>query len=276
MKSAKILDSEDQFKLVVLIPFLLITFTIAWGILALYIFLPEGMSSLFGELTGNHPLFFLAVYAPAIAALSIIAIKAGLQGIRDFLKRLLIWRTNFGWYLFLFIGIPLIFYLGALLNGNLFETPFPFESLSALITPLFLSIIKGPVEEFGWRGFMLPILQRKIVPFYASIFIGIVWGLWHLPAFLLSGTQQSSWSFFPFFLGTIVISILMTALFNQSKGSILLAGVMHFQLMNPIWPDAAPYDSYILAVAAVIVTWIYRDMMFNRENGVKIVMQYKG
>jgi hypothetical protein len=50
------------------IPFLLISFGLAWGILGLYIFLSEKMVSVFGQLTGNHPLFFLAVYAPAIAA----------------------------------------------------------------------------------------------------------------------------------------------------------------------------------------------------------------
>jgi len=54
-------------------PFLLISFGIAWGILGLYIFLPDLMGTVFGRLTGNHPLFFLAVYAPAIAAFILVA-----------------------------------------------------------------------------------------------------------------------------------------------------------------------------------------------------------
>jgi hypothetical protein len=58
-------------------PFLLISFGMAWGILGLYIFLPELMGTVFGQLTGNHPLFFLAVYAPAIAAFILVASSGG-------------------------------------------------------------------------------------------------------------------------------------------------------------------------------------------------------
>ena len=57
-----------------LIPFFSMAFLIAWGILALYIFASEPMVRLFGSLTGDHPLFYLAVYAPAIAALSLPAV----------------------------------------------------------------------------------------------------------------------------------------------------------------------------------------------------------
>ena len=121
---------------------------------------------------------------------------------------------------------------------------------------LALAAIKGPVEELGWRGFALPMLQRRFAPVWSSLILGLVWGFWHLPAFLLSGTQQSAWSFTPFLAGTVAISVIATALFNASRGSILLAAVLHFQLMNPIWPDAQPYDSVLLAVVAVLVLGI--------------------
>ena len=264
-----------EINVISLIPFLLITFMMTWGILALYIFSSELMSSLFGDLTGNHPLFFLAVYAPAIAAFTLIITKTGGSGLRDYLKRFLLFRTSAGWYLFLIIGIPIIFYLGAAINGNLATNPIPFDSLKVLVIALILSMIKGPVEEFGWRGFALPLLQRKLVPFWASIVLGVIWGIWHLPAFLLSGTQQSSWSFFPFFFGTMVISILMTALYNKSRGSIFLAALMHFQLMNPIWPDAAPYDTYFLAIAAGIVILRNRDMMFKGTGSLDRIFHKK-
>ncbi|MCK7511306.1 MAG: CPBP family intramembrane metalloprotease [Desulfobacterales bacterium] len=64
-------------------------------------------------------------------------------------------------------------------------------------TAMFFMAIKGPVEEFGWRGFALPLLQRKMAPIWAGLLLGIIWGFWHLPAFLLSGTPQSAWSFTP-------------------------------------------------------------------------------
>jgi membrane protease YdiL (CAAX protease family) len=255
-----------------LLPFLLITFLLAWGILFMYIFLTDQMTSLFGQLTGNHPLFFLAVYAPAISTFIILFTTINIRGIQVFFRRFLMWRTSLSWYIFLIIGMPIIFYLGSMLNGNLFINPFPFESLVSLSIAILLSIIKGPVEEIGWRGFALPLLQKKLKPFWASIFLGVVWGLWHLPAFLLSGTQQSSWAFFPFFLGTIVISLIMTSLYNESKGSILLAAFMHFQLMNPIWPEAQPYDTYLLAIAAIVIVMLKREMMFGGKNAVTDVI----
>ena len=54
-------------------PFVLISFGLAWGIVGLYVLLPERMEAVFGQITGNHPLFFLAVYAPAIAAFILVA-----------------------------------------------------------------------------------------------------------------------------------------------------------------------------------------------------------
>ena len=103
-----------------LVPFLLITFGLAWGIIALFIFLPNQMTSLVGELTGQHPLFFLAVYSPAIAAFIVVIYYGGTGGLRRCLSRVLIWRCSPVWYAFLIIGIPLLFFGGAVLKGNLF------------------------------------------------------------------------------------------------------------------------------------------------------------
>jgi uncharacterized protein len=254
------------------VPFLLISLALAWGILGLYIFLPERMVSAFGQLTGNHPLFYLAVYAPAIAAFILVAHYGGIAGLRHFLARALMWRCSTAWYAFLIIGIPVIFILGSTIQGNLFTDPFPFSSFQALLVSLFFAAIKGPVEEFGWRGLALPLLQRKFTPIWAGLILGAIWGLWHLPAFVLSGTQQSDWSFPEFFLGVLAISVIATALFNRSRGSILLSAFFHFQLMNPIYPDAQPYDSYLLVLVAALIVWWNRKEMFTNKSSVTEVI----
>ena len=256
-----------------LVPFLLITFGIAWGILGLFIFLPKQMVSIFGELTGQHPLFFLCVYSPAIAAFAIVGYFGGYRGLKCFLSRFLIWRCSAGWYVFLIIGIPLIFYAGALIKGNLFSEPLPFASFSSLVTALVFAAIKGPIEEFGWRGLALPLLQRKFAPIWSGLILGVIWGFWHLPAFFLSGTQQSEWSFLAFFFGCIAISVIATRLFNASKGSILLSALFHFMLMNPIFPDAQPYDTYLLIVVAVVIVGVKRKDMFSKDGAVTSVIQ---
>ena len=251
-----------------LLPFLLISFGLAWGILALFIFQPEFMTETFGNLTGQHPLFFLCVYSPAIASFIIVAHFNGLNGLKLFLSRVILWRCSIGWYVFIALGIPLVFYAGAIIKEVPFENFIPFNSMQALFVALLFSVIKGPIEEFAWRGFALPLLQRKIAPFWASLILGTIWGVWHFPAFLLSGTQQSHWSFAPFFLGCIAISIIATALFNTSGGSILLAAFLHFMLMNPIFPDAEPFDSYLIALIAVPVILFNRKMMFTGERAI--------
>ncbi|MBN2720033.1 MAG: CPBP family intramembrane metalloprotease [Proteobacteria bacterium] len=265
-------NGKVQVPFVSLRPFLLITFGLAWGILGLYVFLPEGMGAVFGQLTGNHPLFFLAVYAPAIAAFILVARTGGLSGLRLFLGRVLLWRISAAWYAFLIIGIPLIFIVGSAFRGNLFTDPFPFASFQALLAALLLAAIKGPIEEFGWRGLALPLLQRKFAPIWAGLILGVIWGLWHLPAFLLSGTQQSEWSFTAFFAGCLAISVIATALLNRSRGSILLSALFHFSLMNPIFPDAQPYDTYLLIFAAALIVWWNRQDMFTKEASVTEVI----
>ena len=254
------------------IPFLLISFGLAWGIVGLYVFLPGMMEAVFGELTGNHPLFFLAVYAPAIAAFALVLRAGGLAGLRLFLGRALLWRCSPAWYAFIIIVVPLIFVVGSAMRGSLSQEAFPYDSFQALLVPLILAVIKGPVEEFGWRGLALPILQRKFTPIWASLILGGIWGLWHLPAFLLSGTQQSQWSFWAFFFGCLAISIIATALFNRSRGSILLSAFFHFSLMNPILPDAQPYDTYLLIIVACLIVWWNWREMTTREGSVKEVI----
>lgn len=255
-----------------LFPFLIITFGIAWGILALYIFLPEQMTGIFGEITGQHPLFFLAVYAPAIAAFIVILYRSGIEGLRRYISRFLLWRCSWVWYMFLILGIPVIFICGSVLKGNLFTEIYPFSSFLSFIVALLFTAIKGPVEEFGWRGLALPLLQRKLAPFWAGLILGIIWGFWHMPAFLLSGTPQGAWSFTPFFIGSIAISIIVTPLFNSSHGSIFLPALFHFLLNNPLWPDAQPYDTYLLLIAAILVVWLNRKTMFTREGAVTEVI----
>lgn len=252
--------------------FLLIVFGLAWSLFALFIFATDWVVGTFGELSGSHPLFILAVYAPAIAALLLVGFTAGRSGIGRFLSRLLLWRASSWWYSFLLLGFPAISFAGAALKGNAMTAPMFTESVAALLPLIGFMAVLGPVEEIGWRGFALPILQRRLVPFWAGLVLGVIWAVWHLPAFILSGTPQAAWGFMPFFAGSVACSVILTSLFNNARGSVLLAMLFHFQMNNPLWPDAQPYDMYVYVAAAVVIVWLNRRSLFSKASAVTEVI----
>jgi uncharacterized protein len=253
-------------------PYVLITFGLAWGLVVLYLLAPDWMRHALGEISARHPLFILAVYAPAIAAVAVVAWTTGRSGLWRFFSRLSLWRCSPYWYGFLLVGIGAIYVLGAWLKGTLGSDPWPFEGLGPLLAAMAFMLVLGPMEEFGWRGVALPILQRRFTPLAASLILGVVWGVWHLPAFFLSGTPQSAWGFTPFLIGALAVSVIVTPLFNASGGSVLLAALFHFQLNNPLWPDAQPHDTIVFGAAALVVVALNRTTMFTRAGAVTRVV----
>jgi len=264
-------DSQPMKKKNMLTPFLLITFGLTWGIAAILMLFYDQVTAIFGELTMSNPLFILAVYSPGFAGVFMVWRKYGLGSLGRFFRRLTLWRMSPWWWLFLILGIPAFMYIGAAMKGALYE-PFPFSPWYQVFPALALALFLGPIEEFGWRGFALPLLQRRFSPFWAGLVIGVIWMIWHIPAFLIGGTLQSAWSFFPYFFGGVAMSVIFTAIFNDSRGSLLLAALLHFQLNNPIWPDAQPWDNLLIVIIAVIVVWLNRRTMFQHGTGVTDIL----
>ncbi len=246
-----------------LIGFMIITFGMAWTCIAVLIVFPEFVVSYIGEIHAANPLFMLAVYSPAIAAIIVVGKHGGIPGLKAFFSRILLWKAHWGWYVFLILGIPCLFYMGAALKGNLIEEFVPDLTVGEAVSAIAFMLILGPMEEFGWRGVALPLLQKRLYPFWAGILLGGIWGIWHLPAFFLSGVPQNGWTFLPFLAGAMSIGVIVTPLFNSSRGSILLPFLFHWQLNNPLFPDAAPHDTLFFVQAALLVTVVYWKQMFN-------------
>ena len=253
-----------------LVVFFALTFLFGWGALASLIAFGGLMEPVFGPPSGTHPVFVLAVYSPEFAALYIIWREGGLRDVRDHLRRLTLWRMPAGWWWFLLLAMPAGKYLSALLNGTAGE--FPFSPWYMVLPTLIPALLLGPIEELGWRGYAQPMLQRRFTPLVTSLALGFFWGLWHLPAFLLSGTPQSAWSFGPFMLGAFALSIIMTPLFNVSRGSILVPALFHFQANIPAYPDGQPWENYVFALVAVVMVIWKRDHFFSRDGAVTDVV----
>ncbi len=254
-----------------LFPFLALAFGLTWGIAALLILFYDQIVALFGEISMTHPLFIIAVYAPGFAGIFLVWRKYGLKGLGGFFQRLTLWRAPAAWWVFLFLGIPALVYAGAVIKGSISD-PFPFSPWYQAFPAMAVALFIGPIEEFGWRGLAQPLLQRKFSPFWAGLILGCIWGAWHIPAFLLSGTPQSAWDFGPYFIGVVAIAVILTPLFNASRGSLLISALYHFQMMNPIFPDAQPWDILFFVITAIIVVWLNRRVMFHKDGAVTEVL----
>ena len=259
-----------------LLIFALLTFCVTWSVIGGYIYFPDQAAGTFGEISGSHPLYFLATWAPVIAGILVVLIFGGLRGLRTFFSRLFYRRCAPIWWTFILVGIPIIFVTGSQIKGGPLIAPIPPEGAGAMITLIFMMLFLGPMEEFGWRGVAQPILQRHVAPFWAGAIIGAVWGVWHLPAFHLAGVVYENWSFLPFFIGNVTLAILVTPIFNSARGSLLLPMLFHWQLINPFWPDAQPWDTWILVVVAVVAVWLNREKMFSRKGAVTEVIPETG
>lgn len=248
------------------IRFFALTFAITWSVAGAMLLFRAEIEAVAGPINGHHPVFILAVWGPAIAAFTLVSLRYGIKGLGDYLRRLTLWRMHWGWWAFLVLAVPAARYFGAALNGDL-SKPFPFSPWHAVIPALFMTMIIGPVEEFGWRGFALPLLQRRLAPFWATLILGTIWAIWHYPAFIIPGTPQED-SYFPIFVvAAVLFSFPFTAMVNASRGSILIPVLFHFQLNNPAYPDGGLGGLLAMILFAVIIVWLTRDKMFRREGG---------
>jgi membrane protease YdiL (CAAX protease family) len=200
-----------------------------------------GAAPLAAVATGLLPQGFdqLGALSASLAGIVVAAVEGRKGGVRELLGRFLIWRVGIQWWAFalLFTVIPSVaaLYLFSLFGGP----PVDWSGLEPLysVVPmiLMLTIFAGIGEEFGWRGFAMPRLQARYNALVSSIIIGVLWGLWHIPLFLVEGTTQYNWrldaGLIPAVLGYTVFliawSIQYTWVFNNTKGSVLLAAVFH-------------------------------------------------
>jgi uncharacterized protein len=73
-------------------------------------------------------------------------------------------------------------------------------------------------------------------------------------------------------LGAFALSIIMTPLFNLSRGSILIPALFHFQANIPAYPDGQPWENYVFTLVAVVMVIWKRDHFFSRDGAVTDVV----
>lgn len=205
--------------------------------------------TLLRRIVGRHPLttFFVLTYAlswwaapltdgkvlahgPAIAAVVVLAISRGRPGLSGLWRQMKHWRVGWRWYLiasgiiatYLLAGVLVSLALGATINGS---EAMAIGALAALIFELLL--LGGLWEEPGWSGYSLPALQARYAGrrhglLKASLVMGILRGLWHVPLVI--------YGFIPWFdalFFSMAFQLILTWLYNRTEGSLPVVMLAH-------------------------------------------------
>ena len=164
-------------------------------------------------------------HGPSIAAIAVAALIDGRREVGALLRKVAVWRVGVRWYLVALLG-PVALLAAAVsvnvLAGAQVVTEGPLVDWLELGTLFGIQVVfAGAWEELGWRGYALPRLLKRFSPLVASLAVGVLWAVWHIPLFM---SGELPWAAAA---SLVVLSILFTAVFVRTKQSVLIAFLMH-------------------------------------------------
>jgi membrane protease YdiL (CAAX protease family) len=237
-----------------------LAYAISWVIVSPLVASAQG----FIDVPVPFALHYLNDYAPLLAAVITTRITDEAEGLRGLFRRMIKWRVGLGWVLVAAFSMPAVFGLAALivraeggaspelgLLGNVSYVPY-----LGLGAWAFWILTAGIGEETGWRGYALPKLQRNMSALSATLIIAVLWVGWHLPRFFYFGAfMQRGFSVLPLFaLQELTLAILLTWLYIGTRGSILMAALLHGGFNTFPASPAAAGDINTIAIE-VLVIW---------------------
>ncbi len=224
---------------------------------------------------------YLGAFGPLLAAFIVRYRAEGRPGVRDLAGRMLRWRVAPLWYLVVFGGMFLLFLAGAglaqAINGQPitlegFGTNREFPALNPAGYFLFNLFTFGIGEETGWRGYALPVLQRRFNALGSSLILAVFWAGWHIPAFFYrpNYSHMGAAEIAGFFLSLLTGCIVLTWLYNSTGGSILLVALFHAMveivfISDNITPEIAAWEGMLFTVAAILIVLIARPVHLSRQ-----------
>jgi len=205
-------------------------------------------------------LILLGAFAPGLVALALTARAEGGPGARALLGRVLRWRVAWPWYVFAVGYIPGI-KLSVALVHRLATGAWPHfgtDPLHLIPAAIAFSTPFQAGEEVGWRGYALPRLATRLGLARASLVLGVIWAVWHLPQFFIREGDTYGQSFFVFTFQVVALSVAMAWLYARTGGSLLLVMLMHAAVNNAkdIVPSAVPGADDTFTLNASPVAWL--------------------
>jgi uncharacterized protein len=241
--------------------FMLAALTVTWAV-----WVPRAMGTPVG-VVGQ-----LWTWIPALVALGCAALLYGRAGVRDLRRRLLLWRVSWWWYPVVLLG-PLVFAMIvagiAVLLGEPWAAARPPAftlSIPALaLTLLILTLTDGLGEELGWRGYLLPrlLIRHRAIP--ASLILGLYWWLWHLPLVWTPGATLEGRPLWLLLADLLAMSLLFTYVFLGTKGSALIAIILHASTnLFAVSPSTGPDGDLTVPLVALSLKWALAAALFVR------------
>lgn len=249
-----------------------LTFLITWGIQLVLIASENGWAGISVPPTVHY----LASHGPMVAALIVTAGFSGGSGLKELWGRITRWRVGWGWFLIALLSPAALFAVGVGVARLVGEPPtdlgllgqvnyMPYLGVGAWV---FWFLTYGMGEEIGWRGFALPRLQHDRSAGWATLVLGLIWALWHLPPFFYLDTyQQMGLWMYPFLAVTIVCgTVIYTWIYNSTGGSVLMAIVFHASF-NFFSASAAGQGTVaIVMTAGVVLASLVIPRVYGLEN----------
>ena len=171
--------------------------------------------------TGRGPaglrsaLWLAGVFVPALTAIAFTLAEGGLAGVRVLLRPIAQWEVRGRWYVFALLFMVATKLVVALVHRAVLGA-WPQFGGEGIVVMAAGTLISTPVqagEEVGWRGYLLPRLGRRVGFGPASVSLGAIWALWHIPQFFLSGADTYRQSFPLWGLEVVAISVAITWLY---------------------------------------------------------------
>ena len=224
------------------------------------------------------------------ASVIMTGLTLGKDGVVALLKRYVQWRVGWQWYLAAFLLKPSLIVLAVYINAALVGVPTDFSTVMAhkifggaaylplFILPFFLVDLISNGEEIGWRGYVLPRLQAKYSALTSTLILGVIWGFWHLPRYL---SHWNTVSFAWFLVHAMAYAVILTWLYNNTKGSLLLVAISHassntaglfMPMANTVSSEnMGAYISFVLleVITAVMIIIVTGPERFSRTEPIQ-------
>ncbi len=262
--------------------YFILAFVWSWGWWSGLIFSTPSDAIMSGNLPPTFIIFaLLGGFGPSISGIITSAITGGKKETSSLFSGFKRGKNGIGWYAMAILTVPLLTAVQAGVQATTgrtvtFSVP-GMMMVMGFIWPIFSSF----GEEIGWRGFALPRMQNRFGILPASILLGLVWGLWHMPSDYIAFSAYG-WLFIPIFLllGPINLtahSVIMTFIYNKTRGNLILMILYHFTItmagiLTPSFSFNGQADDIaktavsvaVICVAAILIA-VFSKTMRNKK-----------